>query len=788
MDDKLRKKRERVFYLVIGLIALGLIFTVSDPSFTGFVTGNFTVNITENITINESVNVTIGLGENITANITKYNETVNISIEINETNITLVENQEQAVLEVMRSGVEINKSVKWTKKIEGSKIKEYKLPETSFNIKTDQEVDIIEKVVKIKNKEVIEIEYFTEGPTVKEKSFGRNRKQITVSSELHYEDVLTYTSIAESREDLIKVFWLKDSGKELFKDIEYIDTNNNGLIDKLQWVIPHLSSQTFEIIIEITKAEHLDENKEFISNIYDEVIYLDNIWSERIYHNEFIRVTFEKNLTIEKDITVYVRNTQQLDTKIEVYYHDSSIKITEFHIIEEEKYYKIYLTDMEGMHDKFDLKIINEDNNGRAYLEFNHIVDPSTPVVYHLITQATNKFTNVSPTGTTVTQTCYVSGGGGTCDYTFVRSTAYLNTTNITTNTITGRLYWDTDTCAKTGDCNLNAFYVYHCGTDPGCGSPTTICTGAQDTTCSSSTEPCFSDISCTPSTETKFVQNEYLGFRVTMRSKQKNVYLRYNSSTRDSWFNVTEDPLPPNNDPEITWINSSVSENPIEAGARTIYIQFNATDQDGVGNLNDNTASIYLNMAGEITRFNNSCTPRGNSGNTETYDCAIDMLYYDKDGQWTINASIRDTLAYVENTTETFTYGSLTAMVLGKTSMNFTNAKVGQQDVASSQNPQIINNRGNQNITEVNITAFDLIKGVQKIEATYFTANATEGNGYGYQLQNNTMVTIVNSFIPRDINGNDQNGTIYLYVDLPATGITSGIFNSYTDWLIDVQ
>jgi len=44
------------------------------------------------------------------------------------------------------------------------------------------------------------------------------------------------------------VYWVKDTGKELFTEIEYLDTNNNGLIDRIEWVVPHLSAQVYEIV------------------------------------------------------------------------------------------------------------------------------------------------------------------------------------------------------------------------------------------------------------------------------------------------------------------------------------------------------------------------------------------------------------------------------------------------------------------------------------------------------------------------------------------------------------
>ena len=127
--------------------------------------------------------------------------------------------------------------------------------------------------------------------------------------------------------------------------------------------------------ISIEKAAHLDENRDFLSDISEEVRTRDGVWSEPIYEGEWVRVLFQKELNNRNDITIYVRNTQGLNTWVEVYYPDSSEKIAEFPVITGEGYYKIYLTNMVGTHDTFDLKIVNSDPQ-TAYLEFDQIVDP----------------------------------------------------------------------------------------------------------------------------------------------------------------------------------------------------------------------------------------------------------------------------------------------------------------------------------------------------------------------------------------------------------------------------
>ncbi len=133
--------------------------------------------------------------------------------------------------------------------------------------------------------------------------------------------------------------------------------------------------------IKITSAEHIGGDKTFIADIYDQVKERDGIWSGQIRSAEYIRVVFDKKLLPSSDITIYARNRQGSNTTIEIYYFNGSKKITEFPIIRNEGYYKVYLTGMEGSSDTFDLKIKNLDSNPSAYLEFDHIVDPVQTVI-----------------------------------------------------------------------------------------------------------------------------------------------------------------------------------------------------------------------------------------------------------------------------------------------------------------------------------------------------------------------------------------------------------------------
>ncbi|MEM4271031.1 MAG: hypothetical protein QXO70_02975, partial [Candidatus Pacearchaeota archaeon] len=201
-----------------------------------------------------------------------------------------------------------------------------------------------------------------------------NGKRIVVSGpeDLEYKDVLAYTKIPEilnvGEESRIKIFWKEESS---FVNFNARDTDNNGKLDYIEWIVPHSSNQTFEIII-ITKAEHLDENRNFIEEVYEKVKTRDNNYTE-IPANHYLRVTFQQNLTKEKDITIYAKS--QNNAKIEVYEKDSDELIADFGIINEDKEYKVYLTNLQGSQDTFDLKVIG------GNVEFDYVVDPSVLVL-----------------------------------------------------------------------------------------------------------------------------------------------------------------------------------------------------------------------------------------------------------------------------------------------------------------------------------------------------------------------------------------------------------------------
>ena len=86
---------------------------------------------------------------------------------------------------------------------------------------------------------------------------GKLQKKVTVASEFHYQNVLTYASIPDLTPAQVKLYWMIDGVKtdvtdrEDF-DVTFYDENNDDLIDKISWITPHLSTQEFILEFDIT--------------------------------------------------------------------------------------------------------------------------------------------------------------------------------------------------------------------------------------------------------------------------------------------------------------------------------------------------------------------------------------------------------------------------------------------------------------------------------------------------------------------------------------------------------
>ncbi|MEK6947241.1 MAG: LamG-like jellyroll fold domain-containing protein, partial [Nanoarchaeota archaeon] len=110
----------------------------------------------------------------------------------------------------------------------------------------------------------IEIKFETPAPYVIEEEYSTNslyNKTVTVThdSTLHYTNVISYSAIPEdlvSQGITFDLFWnINGTKMNVTSDprfaVQFIDTNGNGIIDQMQWIVPQMSEQQFEIVANI---------------------------------------------------------------------------------------------------------------------------------------------------------------------------------------------------------------------------------------------------------------------------------------------------------------------------------------------------------------------------------------------------------------------------------------------------------------------------------------------------------------------------------------------------------
>jgi parallel beta-helix repeat protein/surface protein len=293
---------------------------------------------------------------------------------------------------------------------------------TTTEVVTSATTETVSEPKTIPPSNVVTVVYETPAPTIAEAE-TETGKVVTISAidtpDTQITNVLAFTNIPEiykvGQESKIKIKWTNNNDQNV--TFKAYDLNGNGKLDYVEWTVPHLSTQTFEIIF-ISKAFQLDANKDILADIYDQTKTKDNNWAS-ITDGQYVRATFQQILTDKKDITLFVRPTVQgQPAYIEVYpvYTDSLGNITNgplvatFLNINHAGNYKILLTNLDITTDVFDLKVI-----GNA--DIDYIVDPVCDVapdnaLYTVCTYLSND-TFTAPDGVSSVEVLVVAGGGG---------------------------------------------------------------------------------------------------------------------------------------------------------------------------------------------------------------------------------------------------------------------------------------------------------------------------------------------------------------------------------------
>jgi hypothetical protein len=258
-------------------------------------------------------------------------------------------------------------------------------------------VEVVEEEIVIEEEEPVAEEEVVEEVTKEEEKEAKKEEKAEEKEAKKEEDFVSVITgeVVRSVDD--EIYEVGTEVERVEVNYTVYDLDEDGFVDYVEWIVPHLSNQSYEIIY-ISGAEHLDSNRTFVEDIFEDVNAKDDVWSKVIPADDYVRVSFEAPLDNSKDITLYARGVGGLELggnesnatvndsgiSIVVYRENENESVVVFENVSEEEWYKVLLTNLsvnESL-DTFDLLIRcdlrNESNvtNEGCGVEFDYIVDP----------------------------------------------------------------------------------------------------------------------------------------------------------------------------------------------------------------------------------------------------------------------------------------------------------------------------------------------------------------------------------------------------------------------------
>jgi hypothetical protein len=244
----------------------------------------------------------------------------------------------------------------------------------------------------------------------------------------------------------------------------------------------------------------------------------------------------------------------------------------------------------------------------------------------------------------------------------------------------------------------------------------------------------------------------------------------------------------------------------PTEDGNIGLTFKVELVDTDGVDDINDNSVGANFSKTGEALRQNISCTMISGQSTSisQNFTCNITMWYFDAPGAWIINAWGNDTGngTIIYNTTQTFSYDTLQAIVLSPAALTWASISPGQTNRTSSNDPTLINNTGNYNVTNITVSGVNLMGEVTNtyfIDAGNFTADIQTSAAdvecnvnvtSGARLLNQTAEQVIGATLSR---GNHSvntgaTGQEQLYYCIPLVpSVTTQSYSTPQAWTIAI-
>jgi len=269
---------------------------------------------------------------------------------------------------------------------------------------------------------------------------------------------------------------------------------------------------------------------------------------------------------------------------------------------------------------------------------------------------------------------------------------------------------------------------------------------------------------------------------------------------------------------------NITFSVDPVSGRDAIVLISINVTDADGIGNINATKTIINFTLgARDIAqfRFNLSDDGSGEFGTCSNgthvteeivqINCTVSMRYYDNSSaNWVINISVEDLDGNVgRNDTLRFTYNQLAAFsitakdISESANLNFSSLNVNDLNKPGKV-PILLNNTGNDDFSQINITGSALLSGSDNIPISNFNVNITNSStGQGLELSASPQVIpgidssanatllhgpgVSGDSVPYPANTDFKtkgNQSLFFWIDVPS-GTAAGTYNN--TWNITV-
>lgn len=200
-------------------------------------------------------------------------------------------------------------------------------------------------------------------------------------------------------------------------------------------------------------------------------------------------------------------------------------------------------------------------------------------------------------------------------------------------------------------------------------------------------------------------------------------------SDTQDVSVSVAGTHIPSIDEPSASIAAVTPSENNTVAVDFTVVV----TDLDGVANIVDSTLLAQVSR-GATMRTATCINPTDIDADSRSYDCSIDMNYYDEAGNWDLYVEVEDQETKVGsvNLLAYFTYNLLAAMEvpLSPSNLIWDTLTPGAINQNSTNDPTVVTNMGNYAGT-ITLTAYDLegeTTAGEFIPASDFSVGSTTG------------------------------------------------------------